>query len=124
MEKIEISLHYTIAEKPPILVVSLKGVFNTATTPEIEKCQAEILSRLTEHGTKYVILNFQEVAAVHGNGIPPIHRLKKAVRDKSGTTRLCSVSPHVRKLLLDNGVFGIAEISDTLLAALQEFQGK
>ncbi|MBI3557004.1 MAG: STAS domain-containing protein [Deltaproteobacteria bacterium] len=124
MEKTEISLSFTISEKPPLLVVSFKGIFSAITSPEIEKCQTEILSRLTEHGAKYVILNFQEVTAIHINGIPPIHRLKKAVRDKSGTTRLCTVSPHVRKLLLDNGVFGIGEMSDTLLTALQEFQGK
>ncbi|MBI3543318.1 MAG: hypothetical protein HY075_08620, partial [Deltaproteobacteria bacterium] len=65
------TLAHSISEKAPYLVVSFNGVFNGATARQIESCQSEIQRSIAERGTRFVVLNFQDVTKIDTSGYAP-----------------------------------------------------
>jgi anti-anti-sigma regulatory factor len=111
-------LEYTIVEKSPYAVISFRGLISQITKPIIEKCQEEVLQK----NPKYVVLNFQDVSKIESNGVPALHRLQMAVRDKQGTIRVCSLTKDMRSLLLEAAAIRLSEISENLAMAIQRLQ--
>lgn len=108
-------LEYSISEKAPYVVVSFRGIISHVTIPVIEKCHAELFQKTVQ----YLVLNFQDVTKIENNGIPPLHRLQRAVRDKQGMIRVCSLKKEMRALLLEAGAIRLGEVSDSLANAIQ-----
>jgi len=110
-------LHYLIANKGTLLVVSFIGSFTKSAAPILEQCQAEV----TESKANHVVLSLHDVDDVPLNGLNAFVKLQMKVREKGMDLRLCFLKPEILRILLDRAVIRREKVVLNLKEAIESF---
>lgn len=74
--------------------------------------------RLTETGTKNVLLNFADVKYLDSSGVGELVSLSESLRQSEGSLKLANLPPKVEEVLTLSGVLPMFDIYDDEHAAL------
>ena len=76
------------------------------------------MRRLTETGTKNVLLNFADVKYLDSSGVGELVALSETIRKAEGSLKLANLPPKVEEVLTLSGVLPMFDIYENERAAL------
>ena len=103
------------AEKGDISIVSMKGKFDTQTSPD-----AEIkLMDLIQSGTTKIVINFEGLEFISSAGLRVLLVVAKKLNQLGGTVRICCINEVVQDVFEISGFDTILEVTEDEVAALE-----
>ena len=112
---------YFLADKKPILVITLVGRLNFVAVQALLNCKADINKLSANSGVKFVVFYCRDVEAVTGDAIGVFTQIQIEIRARSWDLNICSLRPEIKEKLINMGVVRKSELSDNMREALLAF---
>lgn len=110
-----------VSQKSFILLISLAGPINRATSAVFEK----LIEDVEKKSPGWVVINLRDVGStIERTQYPAFAKLQKVIRDKPAELKIFSVHPDLKKLLTDAGLIRAKELANNLPEALQSLTPK
>ena len=109
-------MQIVIAKKAPAIVLSIKGHFNAAATPEFER----IFTQHLNAGERHFVLDLAELAFINSAGLCSILAIAKKIKEQDGNLVVCALQGAALKVFEISGFTALFSIYPTEAAALKQ----
>lgn len=107
-------MEITTTAKGDVSIVSMKGKFDTQTSPDAEVK----LMDLIQSGTTKIVINFEGLEFISSAGLRVLLVAAKKMSVLGGTLRICSINEVVQDVFEISGFDTILEVTEDEAAAL------